>query len=251
MKRADTNEIRWPRKIATPSEAVRFIDALGFCVLYPITGLPLPSLYFAVTGRDPHVDHKWDKKSEMLWRWKDDLPLRRRAFYGKYFKGRGTLISLQFLPRFLAMNETALAPGEHARLYANGRIREDARAVWEALEKHGPLPTLELRNACRMETKPGNVRFKRALLELQRLLVVVHSGAEQETAAWASRRFELTCRAFPEETSEARKITPAEARRAIAAKYLEWHRAATPEILRRLFGWSKAEAVAACGPDFQ
>lgn len=247
MNRTETNQICWPRKIATPAEAVRFIDALGFCGLYPIKGLPLPSLYFAVTGRDPHVDHTWDEKSEMLWRWKDELPRKRRAFYGKYFKGRGTFLSLQFLPHFLAMNETAIAALDYGRFYADGRIREDARLIWEALAKYGPLPTLELRHACQMETKAGNARFKRAMLDLERKLIVTHFGVEQETAAWASGRFELTCRAFREQTTEARKMMSAEARQKIAAKYREWRPAATPETLRRLFGWSKIEALESCG----
>lgn len=247
MIRTAECEIRWPRKITTPAEAVRFIDALGFCALYSITGLPLPSLYFAVTGRNPHVEHKWNEKSEMLWRWKDELPLKRRAFYGKYFKGRGTFISLESLPRFLAMEQAAVAPGEYAHFYAEGRIHEDARAIWEALAKHGPMPTLELRHACRMETAAGNKRFKRAILELQRLLVAVHFGAEQETAAWASGRYELTCRAFPKQTEAARRIAPAKARAAIAAKYLEWRPDGSPETLHRIFGWSKAESLAACG----
>ncbi|HEV2489005.1 MAG TPA: hypothetical protein VGT03_04290 [Candidatus Acidoferrales bacterium] len=246
MKPGVENEIRWPRKIRTPAEAVRFIDTLGFCALYPITGLPLPSLYFAVTGRNPHIEHKWDEKSEMLWRWKDELPLKRRAFYGKYFKGRGTFISLRFLPRFLAMEQATVAPDDYGRSYAEGRIHEGARAIWEALAKHGPMPTLELRHACRMETTGGNKRFKRAILELQRLLVAVHFGAEQETAAWASGRYELTCRAFAKQTAAARGISPAKARAAIAEKYLDWHPAASPEILRRIFGWSKAETLAAC-----
>jgi hypothetical protein len=247
MRQTCTNEIRWPRKIAAAAEAVRFIDALGFCVLYPIKGLPLPSVYFAVTGRDPHVEHKWDEKSEMLWRWKDDLPLQRRAFYGKYFKGRGTFISLKYLPHFLAMNGTGVTPGDHARFYDDGRIREEARAIWAALAKHGPLPTLELRHLCRMETTAGNKCFKRAMLDLQRMLIVVHFGAEQETAAWASGRFELTCRAFPEETAAARNIAPEEARRIIAAKYLEWRPDAPHGNLRRIFGWTKSETTAACG----
>jgi hypothetical protein len=245
MKPTHTSEIRWPRRITTPGEAVRFIDAHGYCVLYPITGWPLPSLHFAVTGRDPHVEHKWDEKSEMVWRWKDELPLERRAFYGKYFKGRGTFLSLEFLSRFLAMNQTALAPGDHARFYDEGRISSDARVIWEALAKHGPLPTLALRHAGHMEGLAGNRRFKKAILELERRLIVVHFGTKRETAAWASGRFELTCRAFPEQTAEARQIAPDAARQAIAAKFLEWHPAAPREILRRIFGWSKKETLAA------
>jgi hypothetical protein len=241
------NEFRWPKRVATLSEARKFIDALGFCMLFPVTKVPLPSLYSAVTRRPPSAGIVFDKHFEMLWRWKDDLPRRHRAFYAKYFRARGTLISLEQLPYFLAMRETAVAPGDHARFYGEGRIRDDARVIWEVLETHGPLATLELRHLCHMETKAGNVRFKRAMLDLQCLLVVVHFGSEQETGAWASGRFELTCRAFPRQTAAARSIAPDDARAKLAAKYLEWHPAAPPVQLARLFGWSKDETAKATG----
>jgi len=239
------NEIRWPRRVLSTAEAVKYIDATGYCMLFPVTNVPLSSLYYAVTRRNPHVEMIWDKYSAMVWRWKDELPRRRRAYYAKYLRGRGTLISLKLLPHFLAMREAAVTPADHDRFYTAGRIREDARAVWEALETHGPLATLELRQACKMETQPGNKRFKRAILDLQCQLIAVHSGAEQETAAWASGRYDLTCRAFPKETADARHIQPEQARQALAQKFLEWHADAQPKQLARLFGWPKAEAVAA------
>jgi len=239
------NEIRWPRRVLTASEAVKYIDATGYCMLFPVANVPLPSLYYAVTRRNPHVDFVWDKYSVMLWRWKDELPRRRRAFYAKYFRARGTFISLKFLPHFLSMRDAAVEPGDHERFYAEGRIREDARAVWEVLAEHVPLATLELRHVCKMDTKAGNVRFKSAILDLQCLLIAVHFGAEQETAAWASGRYELTCRAFPKETAAARRISPEEARAKLAAKFLEWHTGAPPTQLARLFGWPKPDAIVA------
>ncbi len=246
-KRTHGNTIRWPSRVSTLAEARKFIDAAGFCMLFPVANVPLPSLYSAVTRRNPRAGIVFDKHFEMLWRWKDELPRRRRAFYAKYFRQRGTLISLERLPYFLAMRETAVAPGDHARFYAEGRIRDDARVVWEALETHGPLATLELRHLCHMETKAGNVRFKRAMLDLQCLLIVVHFGSEEETGAWASNRFDLTCRTFPKQTTAARNIAPDAARAQLAAKYLEWYPSAPSVQLARLFGWSKDDAVAACG----
>lgn len=238
--------MRWPRRVVTLAEAVKYIDAAGFCMLFPVTSVPLPSLYCAVTRRGPDDGVYFDRYFEMIWRWKDELPRKRRAFYAKYFRGRGTFISRRQLPYFLAMRDAAVASGDHDRLYREGRIGDDARAVWKALEEYGPLATLELRHACKMETTAGNVRYKRAMLELQCMLVVTHFGVEQETGAWASGRFELNCRAFPEETAAAVNVTPEEARGNLAAKYLEHHPGAPPAQLARLFGWSKDEAVAAC-----
>jgi hypothetical protein len=240
------NEIRWPRRVLTLAEAVKFIDAIGYCMLFPVKNTPLPSLYYAVTRRGLHGKWKWDKYSSMVWRWKDELPRRRRAFYAKYFRGRGTIISLQLLPHFLAMRDAAVMPGDYERFYSEGRIHDDARIIWEALEEHGPLATLELRNACKMDTKAGNIRFKRAILELQCMLIVVHFGAEQETNAWASGRYELTCRAFPQQTKAAQLISPEDARGKLATKFCQWHPNSPRMQLARLFGWPKATAVAAC-----
>ena len=241
------NEIRWPRRVRTFAEAVKYVDATGYCTLFSVNHVPLPSLYYAVTRRNIQEEFVWDRLMDMVWRWKDELPRRRRAFYAKYFRGRGSFISLQQLPYFLAMRDSAAFPGDHERFYSDGRIRDDARVIWEALEKYGPMPTLELRHACKMETTAGNVRFKRAILDLQCLLVAVRFGAEQETAAWKSGRYELTCRAFPKETAAARRIPPAEARAKLARKFLEWRPDAEPVQLARLFGWSKDEAAAAHG----
>ncbi len=234
--------MRWPRGVRTAAEAVRFIDAAGYCLLFPIQNVPLPSLYYAMTRRTPIT---WDDYAAKLWEWKDNFPRQHRAFYSKYFHGRGTFISLKLLPHFLAMEGTGLEAGDHGRMYATGRITADARAVWEALDTHGPLATLELRQVCKLDSKAGNKRYKRAILELSRALVVVHFGAEQETGAWASSRFELTARAFPKEAAAARHLAPDAARQAVAKKYLAWHPGAKPGILARLFRWPKADAVAA------
>jgi hypothetical protein len=237
--------LRSEQRILTFADAVKFINAAGFCMLFPVDEIPLPSLYYAVTRRRLHKDWVWDKYSEMVWHWKDELPRKRKAFYAKYFRGRGTLISLRQLPDFLAVREAAVDADAHDSFYSAGRITEHARLVWQALAEHGPMATLELRHACKMETKAGNVRYKRAILDLQRMLVVVHSGAEQETGAWASARFDLTSRAFPDEAAEARTISPAEARKHLAAKFLEQHPEAAAIDLARLFGWPKADATVA------
>jgi hypothetical protein len=243
---APNTEFRWPRRVATFAEARKFIDAIGFCMLFPVNNVPLPSLYSEVTRRNPNAGVVFDTHFAKLWRWKDELPRRRRAYYAKYFRSRGTFISLKQLPYFLAMRESAAAPRDHERFYADGRISGDARVIWETLERYGPLATLELRHLCHMETKAGNIRFKRAMSDLQRLLVVVHFGFEQETGAWASGRFELTWRAFPRQITAARKLAPAEAREKLAAKYREWHPGAPPVQLSRLFGWSMDDALVAC-----
>jgi hypothetical protein len=243
LRRTDgKHEIRSTARIKTAADAVHFLGTFGFCVLFPVKNVPLPSLYFAVAKRQPTG---WDKYAQLIWKWKDELPRKRRAFYGKYFKGRGSFLSLKFLPYFLALHGTAVPPSEAAEFYEAGRISHDALELWQALAKHGPLATLELRHACKMETQAGNKRFKKAMLELQALLIVTHSGAEQETDAWASNRFDLVARAFPEQAAQAGKISVDDARRVISVKYRMLYPNASPAQIALLFGWTKAQAVTA------
>ena len=242
MKNSLTGELPWPRRVKTAVDAVRFIDHVGFCMLFPVKNVVLPSLYYAMARRRPTG---WGKYSQAIWKWKDDLPKKRHAFYGRYFKGRGTFISLKLLPHFLAMQGTAVGPAGAEAFYKTGRISRDALELWQLLAKHGPLPTLELRHACKMETQAGNKRFKKAMLELQGLLIVTHSGAEQETEAWASNRFDLVARAFPKQSREAQRISPEDARTAIAGQYRTLYPSASPVQIARLFGWTKAQAVTA------
>src|ERR1700687_4402684 len=242
MKKSQKSEIHPPERVRAARGATGFIDSVGFCVLFPVKNVPLPSLYYAVAKRRPT---RWDKYSQLVWKWKDELPKKHRAYYGKYFRARGSFLSLRFLPYFLALHGSAANPGEAGAYYQAGRISLDALELWQALGKHGPLPTLELRHACQMETQAGNKRFKKAMLELQGLLIVTHSGAEQETDAWASNRFDLVSRAFSKQVAEARKISAEEARVAIAMKYKTLYPDAVPTQISRLFGWTKAQAIAA------
>src|SRR5216683_4531891 len=242
MTRGPNHELPWPHSIRTSSDAIRFIDHVGFCMLFSVKNVPLPSLYYAAARRP---DARWDKYAQLIWKWKDELPKQRRTFYAKYFKARGTFISLILLPHFLAMHGTAVEPDEAGAFYKTGRISHNALELWQVLGKLGALATLELRHAGKMETQAGNKRFKKAMLELQGLLIVTHSGAEQETEAWASNRFELVSRAFPKQIAEAQEISPEDARTVLATKYCNLFPDATPAQLARLFGWTKAQAVTA------
>jgi hypothetical protein len=239
--------------IRTIAQAARYIDRVGFCLLFPSKKLPLPSLIEASKGRalrnyKPCAD--WSDDFVRLWRWKDELPRKRLAYYGKYFRGRGVFLSLEFLAYFYCLegNPARLGAGDaFERLYREGKITADAHAVCAALAKRGPQATLELRYGLGWEAKRGNRRFKRALLELQQRLLIVHWGTKAETRAWESAVYQLTARAFPKAMRAAAKLSPDVARQRIAAQYRKHRAHAKPQEVARLFGWSRAEAEEALG----
>jgi hypothetical protein len=235
-------------KVRTFAQAGACIERVGFCVLFPIKDLPLPSLWAAVKGRSPknfNLVAAWDSDAEKLWGWKDEFPKRRRAWYGKYFRGKASLISPAFLPCFYCLEENYGTPDEHERLYAEGKITADAHAICGGLLEHGPQGILELRHALGWTSKRGNQRFKRALEEVQRRLLVVRWGTKPETNAWESAVYQLTPRAFPRAVRAATKVTRSEAQRAIAAQYLRLNPRAGERDLVRVFKWSRMESRAA------
>lgn len=243
-------------RVRTLAQAARYIGRVGFCLLFPIKGLRLPSLWAAVKGRalvpskaegpkQFNLVAAWDDDALRLWEWKDELPRRRLAFSGKVFRGKKSLISLRFLPCFCCLAGNYGAPGEYKQLYREGKISPEARAVCEQLFRHGPQATLELRHALGFTSPRQNRRFKRALEELQRRLLIVHWGVEAETRAWESVVYQLTPRAFPRAVRAAASLSQAEARDRIAAQYRKLVPGATPADAARLFGWNLADACAA------
>jgi len=234
--------------IRTIAQAARYIDRVGFCLLFPSKKLPLPSLIEASKGRalrnyKPCAD--WSDDFVRLWRWKDELPRKRLAYYGKYFRGRGVFLSLEFLAYFYCLEGNHGTRDEYERLYREGKITADAHVVCTALVERGPQATLELRYGLGWEAKRGNRRFKRALLELLQRLLIVHWGTKAETRAWESAVYQLTARAFPKAMRAAAKLSPDVARQRIAAQYRKHRAHAKPQEVARLFGWSRAEAQAA------
>lgn len=234
--------------IRTLPQAAAYINRVGFCLLFPVKDVPLPSLWAAVKGKSPrhfNLVAAWDEDAERVWEWKDEFPRRRRAYYGKYFRGKASLLSLAFLPCFYRLEGNYGAADEFQKLYQEGKITAEAHAVCHALFQRGPQAVLEVRHGLGWTTKRGNQRFKRALEELQRRLLIVRWGTKAETRAWESSVYQLTPRAFPRAVRAAADLTPAAARRRIATQYRTLNPRATVPEAARLFGWSRADTQAA------
>jgi hypothetical protein len=217
------------RRIKTMLEAARWIDSVGFCLLFATTQpIELPSLFEAVKGRrNAHIDD-WDADADLVWGWKNELPATRRAYYGKALTGKPIFIARAMLPYVLAI----AAPTDLQTEYARGRISYEAKRVYDTLSSIGPTPTIALRQATGLD----NVRYHRALDELQRLLVVMPVGATTEQSAWPSQIFDLVSRWFPHQFARAQTIHLDQAYRVIVRRYVETVVAAQPATLQRTLG---------------
>ena len=225
-------------RVRTLDQAAGWLDGVGFALLFPSRGIALPSLWEA-QGRRVNKLPAWDDDMARLWEWKDQLPRRRRAWYGKLIRGKGTLIAARLLPHFSAAMETPWKLDAAEALYSHGRLSPEARKIAAVLRDQGPQATLALRYAAGFGGKRGNARFKKAVGELGARLLVTHFGTEKEEgAAWPSTVYELVPRAFSKLSKRARELPAEEGRREVERAYLALAPGASPrqaaDFLRRI-----------------
>ncbi len=202
---------------------------VGFALLFPAAHLDLPSLLGAASDRtEPPRAMEWGPDAERVWGWKDELPRRVLAWYGRFLNGRQSFLS----PDLLAdLYPRAGRPED----FAEAPLGPDARRIARMLLRSGPLSTAALREALDAEGGKAGARFASAQRELGRALVITHHGVEEQPTGWPSAVLELTARAFAPVLEQRRD--PAERRRRAASRYLETVLWARPYHLGNAFGW--------------
>lgn len=97
---------RMDLRATTKEEAAAFVNDVGFCFLFPIQGVEMPSLWDAIAGRVVKTSSKHSGyEIERTWGWKDDSLNKKWWYYGKLIRKKATLVSLDFLPNFYALSE--------------------------------------------------------------------------------------------------------------------------------------------------
>ncbi|GIU99138.1 MAG: hypothetical protein KatS3mg014_0754 [Actinomycetota bacterium] len=210
-------------KITRIDRAAAFVEDLGFCLLLPNQGVTLPSLYEAASDRplfSPAGDRGPD--ADRVWAWKDELPRRGLAWYGKFLRGRPSLLSPSLLGDLYPRRGR---PDDCEEQELSPRAHRIARL----LLRSGPQSTVALREALDVEGRGASEDFRRALAELGRALVVTNFGAADEGGAWPVPVLELTARAF--------RVPPLGRRSRLRAaeRYLDTMVAATPAELASAF----------------
>jgi hypothetical protein len=222
---AQARAARWwvrGRRLGSVERAGKFVDDVGFALLFPAPRPIGPSLWEAVAGEDsePFGDGMGDNEQK-VWAWKDELPRRGLAWYGAYLGGRGSFLS----PALLA----ALYPGEgelddHVHLDLSPAAHEIASAL--AVE---PLSSATLRQLLGDKNK-----YQRAIGELQRQLLVTTAGVQESANGWPAALLTLTCEQF----DVGGTTNHSEA----ALHYLDTMLDASPTELSRAFRWSTTKA---------
>ncbi|MBI2861597.1 MAG: hypothetical protein HYX89_02130 [Chloroflexi bacterium] len=224
------------KRIADREGLARFIDEVGFALLFPGRGVELPSLWEAVCGGREPLSY-WDDRVQALWEWKDELAIARRAWYGKYFHSKPTFISLAILPAFLKIAELPADPSDAQSLYQAGHLSREARDLYSLVLQSGPISSLSLRRSAGLMGKTRGTRFERALRELQRKLLLAKVGISETGSSWPSDIFAPIHLAFPQAFEASITLGIEEARSAVLQRYFHISVAATPRSIATLFGW--------------
>ncbi|HPH96416.1 MAG TPA: crosslink repair DNA glycosylase YcaQ family protein [Anaerolineaceae bacterium] len=227
-------------RLKTRDEAVAYINERGFIAFWPITGITLPSLWAAVAGDRP-VPDEHDDPGHITWDWKDSLLDQRVVYYGRVLRKRNAFLSLEVAPWFYALsNNFGDIENDYLMQYEQGELTQEAKLVYEALLKEGPLDTLALRKAARLTSAESDSRFNKALDTLMADFKILPVGVAHVGRWNYAFIYEISARHFPELPEKARFISEEEARRRLIACTLQSLGALPRSDIHRLFGWKES-----------
>lgn len=234
---AGTFGTRPDQRLRSVEQAVNFVNSRGFIAFWPIKGVILPSLWAAVAGDRP-VPDEHDDPGHVTWGWKDSMLGKRKWYYGRVIRRRNTFISLDVAPYFYALSANYGSPEEdYLEQYQQGLLTLEARQVYEALLKDGPLDTIKLRKAAHLTSPDSNTRFNRALDELMVDFKILPIGVCDAGAWHYAYVHDIVPRHFPEIIEQSRFIQEREARAKIIELYLKSVGAVQIKEIIKVFGW--------------
>jgi hypothetical protein len=228
-------------RLETRDDAVNYVDERGFIYFWPITSITFPSLWGAVAGDRP-VPSEHDDPGHISWDWKDSLLGKHVWFYGKVLRRKATIISLAVAPFFYALSENYGAPeDDYLTIYEQGRMTQEAKAVYEALLDNSPLDTITLRKTAHLTSHESESRFNRALSDLQADFKIMPVGVVDAGSWHYSFAYDIVARHEPSLAENARFIGELEARQKILELYFRSVGIAQVRDISRLFGWKSPD----------
>jgi hypothetical protein len=228
-------------RVKTKEEAIEHVNTRGFVMFWTIKNIVMPSLWASVAGERSVADAH-DDPGHVTWGWKDSMLGARRWYYGKVLRRKATMISLEVAPVFYALSENFGSPeDDYLYQYRDGTLTAEAKAIYEALLRRGPLHSIALRRATSMSDSTSSYRFNRGLEELQADFKVMPIGVA-EAGSWNyAFIYECVHRYHPEFLEQAKDIKISEAQRRLVMLYLRSVGAVTMGDIVKIFWWPKRE----------
>src|SRR5512133_2770771 len=233
--RSKTYRINPSSRIHDREEAVQFVNETGFIFFWPIQGIPLPSLWVAAAGDRPVADEH-DDPGHITWGWKDELLGQGRWYYGRVLAHKNCMISLALLPNFYALSPNFGEPEtDYLDDYHKGILPMEAKSVYEALLKEGPLDSISLRKAAHLSGAGSDSRFNKALEVLQTSFRIVPAGICNKGSWHYAFMYDLFHCQYADAMERSRTVSEQSARNQILRTYFRAIGACTERDLTSVF----------------
>jgi len=220
--------------VHTVEEARNFIEAVGFCLMYPERTLPrVASFMGAYTGsaaglpvaKNAYADPRAQQATELMVRL-----LRERSAFEMILFGETTLIvSAAAFPFFYGLVGDRTPKALPQKKAQGAAVSELSAKVFEALQKHGPLTKTQLQEYVGREF--SQAALDRSLAELWSILKITR--VDYTPGGGAS--WDVLYRWAPGPVKEGINISVPEAVTALVSKYLETAIAAEQEDIEQCF----------------
>ncbi len=190
--------------IRTIEDARRFIDSIGFCIMYPDRSLPLvPTFIGAYAGsaaglpdaKHAFADPRAQEATDLMVR----LLREKSAFEMSLSEDTTLVISAALFPYFYALVSDRLPKSPPKTKAQGAAVSELATRIFAALQKQGPLSREQLRMQIARET--SLTAFDRALGELWSILKIDIS-LHEAISALLSKYLEAVVAAEQEEIEQ-------------------------------------------------
>jgi hypothetical protein len=230
-------------RLRNRDDAVRFVNERGFIFFWPIKGMILPSLWVAAAGDRPVADEH-DDPGHITWGWKDETLGTGLWYYGRVLARKNCMISLDILPCFYALSPNYGEPEtDYLDDYQKGIMPLEAKNVYEALLKEGPLDSIALRRAAHLTGTGTDSRLNKALEVLQTSFRLIPTGTSKNGPWHYAYIYDLFHRHFSDQINQSRTISETEARKRLILIYLNSVGACTQKDLNKLFHWEPVNLI--------
>lgn len=214
---------QWAGMVRTPDDMVRFVDAVGCCTGKALAGYQDFPSQSTVIG-------KLDAATTDTWFWKDDLHIEKRLYYTRVFGGQPGFVSMSLLPAFIATN--GMVADE---LLFNGMLSPEARQVYDTIEAHGPISSINLKLLLTPDAKRA---ANRVLHELERQFIITKTGITGRTRGTYSYIWDLVERWVPDVLVAADRLGRATAMAMIREHLIAFGVPPDSPFYAKVLGWT-------------
>jgi hypothetical protein len=234
---------RSPRlRIATTTQAIRFVNEVGFCFMYQTGQSDLPSLAEALRRSRSGSTDAAEEDQPGHWQIRGVLPDERLVFRGKLLLRRPMLLSLKLLPHFIALNKRRI-PGRSDGSAVHP-LGSTPRLILDALQRKSLQSTHVLRRRITLSAGIGEGAFDVAMTQLQVSLMIGSIGDDRTPTSRLWMPLQSLYRA---QFQRAGGISVEEARRAILERHFRNQLVLTVADIKHLFHWERQEIFQTLG----